>query len=59
MMLSLASPVPLSAGRSGIEHLNQESTGCQSPRHVEIPILIVGGGPTGLLMAYMLSKLGG
>lgn len=23
------------------------------------PVLIVGGGPTGLLSAYMLSKLGG
>jgi 2-polyprenyl-6-methoxyphenol hydroxylase-like FAD-dependent oxidoreductase len=26
---------------------------------IDIPILIVGGGPTGLLLAYLLSKLGG
>ncbi|GAM88182.1 hypothetical protein ANO11243_062130 [Dothideomycetidae sp. 11243] len=26
---------------------------------VDIPVLIVGGGPTGLLQAYLLSKLGG
>ena len=26
---------------------------------VEVPVLIIGGGPTGLLSAYMLSKLGG
>jgi ribulose 1,5-bisphosphate synthetase/thiazole synthase len=25
----------------------------------DVPVLIVGGGPTGLLSAYMLSKLGG
>jgi len=26
---------------------------------IDIPILIVGGGPTGLLLAHLLSKLGG
>ena len=26
---------------------------------IDIPVLIVGGGPTGLLEAHMLSKLGG
>ena len=26
---------------------------------IDIPVLIVGGGPTGLLEAYMLAKLGG
>lgn len=25
----------------------------------EVPVLIVGGGPSGLLLAYLLSKLGG
>lgn len=31
----------------------------ETPQPVEVPVLIVGGGPTGLLSAYMLSKLGG
>ena len=26
---------------------------------IDTPVLIVGGGPTGLLEAYMLAKLGG
>jgi ribulose 1,5-bisphosphate synthetase/thiazole synthase len=26
---------------------------------LEVPVLIVGGGPSGLLLAYLLSKLGG
>jgi ribulose 1,5-bisphosphate synthetase/thiazole synthase len=26
---------------------------------IDVPVLIVGGGPTGLLEAHMLSKLGG
>ena len=26
---------------------------------IDVPVLIVGGGPTGLLMGYMLSELGG
>jgi hypothetical protein len=34
-------------------------TGGTSPRGVDVPVLIVGGGPTGLLMSYMLSQLGG
>lgn len=29
-----------------------------TPSRTEYPVLIVGGGPTGLLSAYMLSKLG-
>ncbi|KAK9437260.1 FAD binding domain-containing protein [Metarhizium brunneum] len=36
---------------------NQSHGNCQS-QPTEIPVLIVGGGPTGLLSAYMLSKLG-
>jgi ribulose 1,5-bisphosphate synthetase/thiazole synthase len=27
--------------------------------HIEVPVLIVGGGPSGLLQAYLLSRLGG
>lgn len=26
---------------------------------IDIPILIIGGGPTGLLLAHLLSELGG
>lgn len=26
---------------------------------VEVPVLVVGAGPSGLLMAHMLAKLGG
>lgn len=26
---------------------------------IDVPVLIVGGGPTGLLLAHLLSKLGG
>jgi heterodisulfide reductase subunit A-like polyferredoxin len=26
---------------------------------IDVPVLVVGGGPTGLLEAHMLSKLGG
>lgn len=29
-----------------------------STQAVEVPVLIVGGGPTGLFSAYMLSKFG-
>jgi threonine dehydrogenase-like Zn-dependent dehydrogenase len=28
-------------------------------RPVDVPVLIVGGGPTGLLQAHLLSRLGG
>lgn len=30
-----------------------------SPAPVEVPVLIVGGGASGLLAAYLLSQLGG
>lgn len=35
---------------------NVEDDGPDHP--AELPVLIVGGGPTGLLSAYMLSKFG-
>lgn len=28
-------------------------------KELDVPILIVGGGPTGLLLAHMLTQLGG
>lgn len=31
----------------------------ENPQSIAATVLIVGGGPTGLLSAYMLSKLGG
>ncbi|KAB5545740.1 FAD binding domain-containing protein [Coniochaeta sp. 2T2.1] len=43
------------ANGDGHGHLSLENGPAQT---VEIPVLIVGGGPTGLLSAYMLSKLG-
>jgi 2-polyprenyl-6-methoxyphenol hydroxylase-like FAD-dependent oxidoreductase len=36
-----------------------ESSISDGPSVVDIPVLIVGGGPTGLLLAHMLSQLGG
>ncbi|KAF2424438.1 hypothetical protein EJ08DRAFT_639399 [Tothia fuscella] len=40
-----------------LKTLNGETDGATGPA-IEVPILIVGSGPTGLLMAYMLSRLG-
>ena len=37
-------------------HQNSSPQGATTDVHV--PVLIVGGGPTGLFTAYMLSKLG-
>lgn len=40
------------------EHSPDHSS-LDEPVTIDIPVLIVGGGPTGLLEAYMLAKLGG
>jgi hypothetical protein len=41
-------------------HTSEELYGHQiASDKFEVPVLIVGGGPTGLLLAYLLSKLGG
>jgi cation diffusion facilitator CzcD-associated flavoprotein CzcO len=42
-------------------HSDRGSGFCTPPssKDVDIPVLIVGGGPTGLLLAHMLSQLRG
>jgi siroheme synthase (precorrin-2 oxidase/ferrochelatase) len=40
------------------EH-SPDFSGLDAPLTIDIPVLIVGGGPTGLLEAHMLAKLGG
>lgn len=42
-------------------HSDHDSDSFTSPssKSVDIPVLIVGGGPTGLLLAHMLSQLRG
>jgi NADPH-dependent 2,4-dienoyl-CoA reductase/sulfur reductase-like enzyme len=40
-------------------HFDHEPNTTSNTKDVDVPILIVGGGPTGLLLAHMLSKLGG
>ena len=30
-----------------------------APSHVDVPVVIIGGGPAGLLQAHLLSQLGG
>jgi hypothetical protein len=47
-------------------HASNETNGINGKNHQsphtafdDVPVLIVGGGPTGLLLAYLLSKLNG
>jgi NADPH-dependent 2,4-dienoyl-CoA reductase/sulfur reductase-like enzyme len=40
------------------ETTNGNGTNSNSPI-IDVPVLVVGGGPTGLLLAYQLSQLGG
>lgn len=39
--------------------LTDEPISNGSAQHIDVPVLIVGGGPSGLLLAYLLSKLNG
>lgn len=39
--------------------LDNSSSATNSDEDVDVPVLVIGAGPTGLLTAYMLSKLGG
>jgi NADPH-dependent 2,4-dienoyl-CoA reductase/sulfur reductase-like enzyme len=36
-----------------------DSNAASDVRGIEIPVLIVGGGPAGMVLAHMLSELGG
>lgn len=38
---------------------NDVSSGIEDDIAIDVPVLVVGGGPTGLLLAHLLSELGG
>jgi hypothetical protein len=51
-----------SAETNGVHHGKSEyvnGISTTEARPVDVPVLIVGGGPTGLLQAHLLSRLGG
>lgn len=46
-------------GTNGANMVNGKSHQKSRAEFADVPVLIVGGGPTGLLLAYLLSKLNG
>lgn len=59
-------PVPPHLNGHTHGHINDQTNGHTNGSHIkgsnvtaEVPVLIVGAGPTGLLLAHLLSKLQG